>query len=275
LKHLWAVSILLLPLPAFAQEKKPLRWGTDPIGGAPYVYQDAAGKYLGFEVDLADYLAGKLGRTAVLKKGDWDKLPELLGKPADDDGIDIVLNGYELSYDLEKQYPSTIPYFIYRLALVIHKDDAEEIVGWTDLKRPGERGKRTVGVLGGSSAHGYMKGKRFGNAIDLKINPDVATVIGLVEQKRLDATVQDTPAAQYYVKHSQSLMIADEPRKPGYYVILTRPQDQELRETTQRRDSDRHSGRHVQGDLPEVWYLEHGPGAASLLDGATVAAAVR
>jgi len=31
----------------------------------------------------------------------------------------------------------------------------------------------------------------------LKINPDVATVIGLVEQKRLDATVQDLPAALY------------------------------------------------------------------------------
>ena len=229
-RWLLAILILLAPLPALAQEKKPLRWGTDPTGGAPYVYQDAAGNFIGFEVELAEYLAAKLGRTSVMKKGDWDKLPELLGKPADDDGIDIVLNGYELTEDLEKKYPSTIPYYIYRVALVIHKDDAEEIIGWTDLKRPGERGKRTVGVLGGSSAHGYMKSKRFGSAIDLKINPDVATVIGLVEQKRLDATVQDTPAAQYYVKQSKQLMIADEPRKPGYYVILTRPEDGELRE---------------------------------------------
>ena len=230
MKHLWAVVVLVLPVPAAAQEKKPLRWGTDPTGGAPYVYQDAAGKFVGFEVELADYLAAKLGRTSVMKKGDWDKLPELLGKPADDDGIDIVLNGYELTEDLEKKYPSTIPYYIYRVALVIHKDHAEEIEGWTDLKRPKDGAKRTVGVLGGSSAHAYMKGKRFGRAIDLKINPDVATVIGLVEQKRLDATVQDTPAAQYYVAHSKALVIADEPRKPGFYVILTRQEDQELRE---------------------------------------------
>ena len=219
MRYLVAGLLLFAPLPAFAQEKKPLRWGTDPTGGAAYVYKDSTGKYIGFEVELAEYLAVKLGRKFEMVTGDWDKLPELLGNKA----IDIVLNGYELTEDLEKTYPSTIPYYIYRLALVINKDDAEEIIGWTDLKRPGSNGgKRTVGVLGGSSAHGYMKSKRFGSAIDLKINPDVVTVVGLVEKKRLDATVQDTPAAQYYVKQSRSLMIADEPRKPGYYVILTR-----------------------------------------------------
>lgn len=222
--------LLFAPLPAFAQEKKPLRWGTDPTGGAPYVFRDAAGNFIGFEVELAEYLANKLGRTSVMKPGDWDKLPELLGKPADVDGIDIVLNGYELSEDLEKQYPSTIPYYIYRVALVINKDDAGEVVGWTDLRKKKGDAPRMVGVLGGSAAHAYMNTELFKDAIDLKINPDVATVIGLVEQKRLDATVQDTPAAQYYVNQSQRLAIADEPRKPNYYVILTRPADAELRE---------------------------------------------
>ena len=169
-RWLLAVLILLAPLPALAQEKKPLRWGTDPTGGAPYVYQGGGGKFIGFEVDLAEYLATKLGRTSVMKKGDWDKLPELLGKPNDENGIDIVLNGYELTEDLEKKYPSTIPYYIYRHSLVIHKDDVEEIVGWTDLNRKKAGGaKRTVGVLGGSSSHDYMKSERFGDAIDAKL----------------------------------------------------------------------------------------------------------
>src|SRR5262249_12830847 len=140
------------------------------------------------------------------------------------------LNGYELREDLEKKYPSTIPYYVYRLALVIHKDDAEAIEGWTDLKRPKANGeRRSVGVLSGSVAENYMK-EEFGEKIDRKSNPDVATVIGLVEQKRLDATVQDNPAALYYVKTGKDLKLADEPRKPGFYVILTRPADRELRE---------------------------------------------
>jgi polar amino acid transport system substrate-binding protein len=225
-----ALAVLFAP-PGFAQEKKELRWGTDPTGGAPYVYKDGD-KYVGFEVELAEYLAKELGRTSKMKTGDWDKLPELLGKPADDEeGIDIVLNGYELREDLEKKYPSTVPYYVYKLALIIHKDSADAIAGWSDLAREKAKGeKRSVGVLGGSVAHQYMKSKRFGDKIELAINPDVATVIGLVEQKRLDATVQDTPAALYYVKHGKGLKLADEPRKAGFYVILTRESDKDLRE---------------------------------------------
>lgn len=225
---------LLTAAPAVAQdkdEKKPLRWGTDPTGGAPYVYKDKDGKFVGFEFELAEYLAKELKRESKMVTGDWDKLPELLGKPAGDDGIDIVLNGYELREDLEKKYPATKPYYVYKLALVAHNDSAETLVGWNDLnKRKEKDAKHTVGVLGGSVAHQYMKSKKFGDRIDLQINPDVATVIGLVEQKRQDATVQDTPAAYYYIKNGKNLRLVDEPRKAGFYVILTRKEDQQLRD---------------------------------------------
>jgi polar amino acid transport system substrate-binding protein len=227
------VAVLLLVSSSAAQEseKKPfLRWGTDPTGGAPYVYREGE-KFVGFEVELAQYLAREIGRESKMVTGDWDKLPELLAKPADDESsIDIVLNGYELREDLEKQYPSTVPYYIYRIGLIIHKDNAEVIQGWSDLKRPKSGGqKHTVGVLGGSAAHEYLKDE-YGDKIDLKINPDVATVIGLVEEKRLDATVQDLAAALYYIKNGKGLQLGDEPRKPGFYVILTRPGDSTLRD---------------------------------------------
>lgn len=228
-----AAVAVLLSATAFAQDKTPkqLRWGTDPTGGAPYAYKEG-GKFVGFEVELADYLARELGRTSQMVVGDWDKLPELLGKPAvDNEGIDIVLNGYELREDLQQKYPATAPYFVYKLALVIHKDNAGTIAGWSDLTRPQAGVKRSVGVLGGSAAHQYLRSEQFGKQIDLRINPDVATVVGQVEQKRLDATVQDSPAALYYIKHGKNLQLADEPRQAGYYVILTRPGDSELRES--------------------------------------------
>jgi polar amino acid transport system substrate-binding protein len=228
-----ALAALTLPLAAAGQDAKeppPLRWGTDPTGGAPYVFEP--GKPLaGFEVELAEYLAKELGRKSVMKNGDWDKLPELLARPAaDPDTVDIVLNGYELREDLEKSYPSTIPYYVYRLSLIINKDDADAIRGWADLGRPkGKDLKRAVGVLGGSVAFKYME-TEYGDRVDLKQNPDVATVVTLVEQKRLDATVQDNPAALYYVKTGNNLAVAGEPRKSGFYVILTRKGDKELRD---------------------------------------------
>ena len=72
------VAVLFsLTAPAHAQELPPLRWGTDPTGGAPFNYRDAAGTPLGFEYELAGYLAAKLGRTPVMVEGDWSKLPAI------------------------------------------------------------------------------------------------------------------------------------------------------------------------------------------------------
>jgi polar amino acid transport system substrate-binding protein len=117
--------------PAIAQEKKPeLRWGTDPTGGAPYIYQTPAGEFTGFEWELAHYLAEKVGRTPVMKKGEWNKLPDLLDKSTDaDEAIDLVLNGYELRDDLKEKLSATVPYYAYRLVLMTQKDN-DAIVDW-------------------------------------------------------------------------------------------------------------------------------------------------
>jgi polar amino acid transport system substrate-binding protein len=213
--------------PVDAQDKKPeLRWGTDPTGGAPYVYKNSADQFVGFEVELASYLAEKIGRTHVMKAGEWDKLPELLDKDVkSDEAIDIVLNGYELREDLTKTYAATIPYYAYRLVLLTQKDN-DSITTWNDLKVTDPK-KKTVGVLSGSVAHEYLKSK-FGSTIELQITPDVANVLGLVKDKRLDATVQDNPAAVYFLNENPTLKAAGEPRQIGFYVIYMRKSDKAL-----------------------------------------------
>lgn len=227
-----ALAVLIWQIPGvLAQEppRKPLRWGTDPTGGAPFVYQDANGNFTGFEWDLAEYLGKKLNRTPIMRPGDWDKLPQRLDQPADGpEGIDIVLNGYELRNDLKDAYAVTRPYYVYRIQLLAHRDD-DDIQGWSDLAARGVRGPKTVGVLGGSVAHEYTM-NRFGERINLLINPDVATVIGLVKDRRMDATVQDSTAATYFLREIPELKAVDEPLNPGFYVIYLRQQDQELRE---------------------------------------------
>ena len=215
--------------PASAQDKKPeLRWGTDPTGGAPYVYQNSSGQFIGFEVELSSYLAEKIGRTAVMKKGEWTKLPELLDKSTDsDEAIDVVLNGYELRDDLAKKHSATIPYYAYRLVLMTQSDN-DAIATWNDLSLTTPR-KKTVGVLSGSVAQEYTKSK-FGSSIELSMSEDVANVIGLVKDKRLDATVQDNPAAIYFLKEIPTLKAVGSPRQLGFYVMYLRKSDEALTE---------------------------------------------
>ncbi|HEX5746181.1 MAG TPA: ABC transporter permease subunit [Archangium sp.] len=74
------LGLVLVCLPTFAQEAPPaepqglaavrargeLLWGADAQGGAPYVFQDPMdpNRLVGFEVDLAEALAAKLGVRA-------------------------------------------------------------------------------------------------------------------------------------------------------------------------------------------------------------------
>lgn len=218
-RHLVAVALLLFAAPAFAQEKKPLRWGTDPTGGAPYIYDNNT---KGFEVELAAFLAEELGRTSEPVANEWNKLPEFLGRG----NVDLVLNGYEYLDQYRQQ--ASRPYFIYRLALVVNAGDANT-ASWEDLRKRDAGGRKRVGVLTGSAAMRYLQ-KAFGDDIDLQVYDDVANTFDLVATGQLHATVQDTPAAAFYVKaDSTRLRVLDDTRAEGFYVALTRPEDAELR----------------------------------------------
>ena len=61
-RWLLAALALVFAPPGLAQDKKELRWGTDPVGGGPYIYKDDPnGPYVGFEVELADEAVSWLG----------------------------------------------------------------------------------------------------------------------------------------------------------------------------------------------------------------------
>jgi polar amino acid transport system substrate-binding protein len=74
-----------------------LLWGADAEGGVPYVYPDPEKQeqLIGFECDLADALAAKLGVKVKMVQNQWDQLI-----PAVERGnFDIILNGLELTAD--------------------------------------------------------------------------------------------------------------------------------------------------------------------------------
>src|SRR5438034_660421 len=84
-----AICLLLLAGPAaWAQE---LVWAADAEGGAPYTFPDPRNpaKLIGFEVDLADALAARMGRVARFVQNQWDGLVPGLERSE----YDVVING--------------------------------------------------------------------------------------------------------------------------------------------------------------------------------------
>ena len=75
-----------------------LRWGGDVQGGEPYVFQDPqhAERLIGFEVEIADALARRLGVRAEFVQNDWQTLVPSLERG----DFDVAMNGIEVTPDV-------------------------------------------------------------------------------------------------------------------------------------------------------------------------------
>jgi polar amino acid transport system substrate-binding protein len=205
------------------RERGTLRWGGDASGGGPYIYEGKENKLTGFEYELAEYLASQLGVQSEFVQWEWEMLPHILERGT----VDVVLNGYEWSEERERAMASTIPYYIYKLQLMARSDDSS-IKDWEDLRAKAGEPRKQVGVLQGSAAQRYIE-KRFGDSVQLMPYAEVTMVMGLVEQGRLDATVQDVPIVTFYGPDFPGLHAVGNPEEPGYYVGFVRAGNEQLR----------------------------------------------
>jgi polar amino acid transport system substrate-binding protein len=207
-----------------------LRWGGDASGGAPYIIERGHDwPPVGLEGELATLLADRLDVTAQFVQKDWDMLPQDLARG----DIDVILNGYEWTPDRERKLASTIPYYVYRLQLIVAP--GSPIRDWDDLRHSRSGKRLKVGVLSDSAAHRYLEktyGDRDMQIVALSVEGSTG-LMGMVRNGKLDATVQDNLAALYYVgqKHDYGdLRIVGTPIEPGYFVLYVRPNDHELRQ---------------------------------------------
>ncbi|HEY7157011.1 MAG TPA: ABC transporter substrate-binding protein/permease [Gemmataceae bacterium] len=214
-------------MPSF--DGRVLRWGGDASGGAPYLIDRGRDKPLsGFEAELAEYLGGQLDVSQRFVQKDWTMLPQDLARG----DIDVVLNGYEWTSQRERAMASTIPYYVYRLQLLVAPNSP--IRDWPDLRRARSGKRLKVGVLDNSAAHRHVE-RVYGRDVEIvALSEEGSTgVMGMVRDGKLDATVQDNVATLYYVqqKHGyEDLRTVGESIEPGYFVMFLRPNDTELRE---------------------------------------------
>src|SRR5438132_11545966 len=138
--------ILLMGLPlASAQE---LVWAADAEGGAPYTFPDPRNpaRIIGFEADLANSLAARLGRKARFVQNQWDGLVPGLERGE----YDAVINGLEITPERAEKIHFSNPYFYSTLTITTRADD-------TRVQRPDDLRGLTVGVLSVTSAEHYVQ----------------------------------------------------------------------------------------------------------------------
>jgi polar amino acid transport system substrate-binding protein len=213
-----------------------LRYGTDTEGGAPYIYPNPADtrRYIGFEKELMDRLAARLGLTAQHDQENWDRLLSVLAAGR----VDVVCNGFERTDDRLRDYIATRPYYVYQLQLLGRRDG--RLDSWDDFRRPKPGGGRwRIGVLTNSVADRYLEEMaRFYESIagqptlDVVKRDAVVDALREVENRQLDGTLQDDIAARFFLKQQdyRGLRQVGPPQGGGDYVIYLRKEDTRLRD---------------------------------------------
>jgi polar amino acid transport system substrate-binding protein len=130
------------------KKRGELTWGADLQGGEPFVYEDPANpkQVTGFEVDIANAIARRLGVKARFVQYAWSNLVPSLERG----DFDIVMNGLESTPERQSRILLSQPYFIYAETLAVRTDSAYATLD--DLK-----GKR-VGTLNQTYAHDLLRG---------------------------------------------------------------------------------------------------------------------
>ncbi|MBI4064122.1 MAG: ABC transporter permease subunit [Elusimicrobia bacterium] len=195
-----------------------LRYGTDPAGGAPYLFQDKHNpdRMIGFEVDLMEAIGKRLGVTAKPVAIDWDQLVPALMRG----DFDIALNGLEVTDERKGMISFSHPYYIFSQQITVRQDDAR-VKKFEDL-----RGRR-VGTMAATLAKDMLEEH---GQIKIVTYPGPIEIYGDLELGRIDAAFLDTPMAAFYAGPKPSLKNVGEPVGEGLYAAGLRKDSPILRD---------------------------------------------
>jgi polar amino acid transport system substrate-binding protein len=225
--HSMRFRLFLLVLIALAaagpvRAQQILRWGGDAEGGAPFVEADPQdpSKLVGFDVEIAELIAKRLGRTPQFLQVQFTSLDQS-AKRGD---FDIGLSGIEDIPARRQSLAASVPYYEFREVLTVREGDRERYRSLSDLK-----GKR-VATLGGTIAYDLLlDAERTAGITAVSYDDDVHPYSDLV-LGRVDAVVLDNVLADRAMRRNTGLVTHPDALAVGYYIIITAPENTALRD---------------------------------------------
>ena len=202
-------------MPLSAQAPNILRWGGDAEGGAPFVEADAAdpAHLVGFDVEIAELVARKLGRTPQFMQVAFTSLDQSARRG----DFDIGLSGIEDIPARRAALAASSPYYEFREVLTVRNTDRERFKDFQTL-----RGRR-VGTLGGTMAYDILLDAERPNGLTaVSYDDDVHPYEDLLNG-RLDAVLLDNVLADRAMRRNQGLYTHPEGLATGHYIIITAP----------------------------------------------------
>ncbi|PMY45573.1 MULTISPECIES: cystine ABC transporter substrate-binding protein [Pseudomonas] len=166
----------------------------------PFSYVDESGKLAGFEVELSEALAQKLGVKVKLQPTKWDGILAALESKR----LDAVINQVTISDERKKKYDFSTPYTVSGIQALTQKKDEGKFKNAADLAG------HKVGVGLGTNYEQWLK-DNVPKAI-IKTYDDDPTKYQDLRVGRIDAILVDRLAAFELIKKTNNtLAVSGEP----------------------------------------------------------------
>lgn len=203
-----------------------LRWGGDAEGGAPFVEADPSDPQIvhGFDVDIANIMAGALGRRAEFVQVSWSSIEQSVARG----DFDVGMSGLEDRPELRERLAVGLPYFEFREVLAVRSSDSLKYPGLRDLR------SRRVATLGSTQAYTILldAAERYG-VIPVSYDDDVHPYEDLVSG-RVDAVLLDHVIADRALRRRSGFVIQPGVVATGHYVAVFPPGNTALRDSADR-----------------------------------------
>ena len=216
--------LVLIALAATApvRAQQILRWAGDAEGGAPFVEADPRdpSKLVGFDVEIAELIAGKLGRTPQFLQVQFTSLDQS-AKRGD---FDIGLSGVEDIPARRASLAASIPYYAFREVLTVRDGDRGRYRSLADLT------DKRVATLGGTIAYDLLlEAERTQGITAVSYDDDVHPYSDLA-LGRVDAVVLDNVLADRAMRRNSGLFTHPDALAVGHYIVITAPENTALRD---------------------------------------------
>lgn len=188
------------------------------------------GEYVGYEIDIMNEVAKRLGTTATYEKTLFDAIiPSLTANKCD-----AIMSSMNVTPDREKQV-SFVEYMEIGQSLMVRAGEAEGVETLEGL------GGMSVAVQVGTTLKDALdeQSRKLAAAgeeeIDVQTFPDAGAAASALKADKVDVFFADSPVvAEYVNKDPESFEFAGEPIDPLPVGIAIRPEDTELHDAVQQ-----------------------------------------
>ncbi|MDY3868249.1 MAG: ABC transporter substrate-binding protein/permease [Pyramidobacter sp.] len=214
----WTLSALVLFCASVSAAEKPvLKWGGDSEGNVPFMFMNPENdkEMIGFEIDIVNALAERMGMTPEFVHNGWDNLIPGLNLGL----YDIALSGLEITPEHLEEVDFSLPYYKTFLQLVVQKGNPYKIQTIEDCV-----GKR-IGTLKQSYAFFQLVDA---GVDDIRTYENEINAYQDMAHDRLDAVLLDSPIAIFYAGFNTDLEFTGEPIGEISYGIPVRKGETEF-----------------------------------------------